>query len=101
MRNGIICPGYKIRERHFWLYPVLVPDINLCQRLLVTQGIDAYLGATQLKVIQPPSGNYYDIEKTKDFFEQIIYLPIHKGVPREDINKIARETINIIKYVKK
>jgi hypothetical protein len=51
------------------------------------------LGATQLKIVEPPVGSHANIEETRAYFDKLIYLPIHKAVPREAIMKIVRETI--------
>ena len=91
MRNGVKVPGNQVKDRTFWLFPILVPEnqVEFCYEQLNLRGVDAYKGATQLQVIQPPQGYHYQkefsIESTKKFFSNLLYLPIHKGVPSHHI----------------
>ena len=61
------------------LYPVLVSDVEMCYKLLNKSGIDAYLGATQLDLVESPIGSQYKYPKeTFEFFNKvsICYLKI-------------------------
>ena len=54
------------------LYPVLVSDVEMCYKLLNMSGIDAYLGATQLDLVESPIGSKYKYPKeTFEFFNQV------------------------------
>lgn len=98
--NGVIIPGTKADKKFFWLYPVIVPDQELCYKLLNKKGIDAYLGATQLKPVEAPIGSkYIEPKETIEFFNKILYMPIHKNVPLHYVKKICTEVINTIKQV--
>lgn len=98
--NGIIVPGSDSDLKFYWLYPIIVPDRELCYKILNKKGIDIYLGATQLKPVVTPIGSKYDVAKeTNEFFEKIIYLPIHKLVPLPAIQRICREVIQTVKMV--
>jgi perosamine synthetase len=73
----------------------------MCYKILNDKGIDAYLGATQLKPVEIPMGSKYKQPKeTNDLFENIIYLPIHKNVPLNVIMKICREVVDACEKVK-
>lgn len=98
--NGVIVPGTKADKKFFWLYPVIVPDQELCYKLLNKKGIDAYLGATQLKPVEAPIGSkYIEPKETIEFFNKILYMPIHKNVPLNVVKKICTEVINTTKQV--
>jgi len=72
MQAGIHVPGHPCENRSFWLFPIVVPDIPLCYNGLIARGVDAYLGATQLRVIQPPSGSKYEeIVTTQEYFDKV------------------------------
>lgn len=100
-KNGIQVPGSDADKKFYWLFPIIVPDTEFCYKMLNDLGIDAYLGATQLKPIEPPVGSRYQIPtETVQFFEKILYLPIHKNVPIEDINRICREVVRTVEICK-
>jgi dTDP-4-amino-4,6-dideoxygalactose transaminase len=100
LEGGTEVPGSKADQRYFWLYPIIVPDVDLCYKLLNAKGIDAYLGATQLDLIESPVGSRYKYpQETLDFFNRILYLPIHKNVPRAAIQKICQETVDVVNVV--
>lgn len=71
MANGVMVPGYAMNERSFWLFPVIVPDVELCSSMLNKRGVDAYLGATQLKKILPVNYKYKLPVKTISFFDKV------------------------------
>jgi len=98
--GGTVVPGHKADLRYFWLYPLIVPDVELCNKLLNLRGVDAYLGATQLDVVESPIGSKYKYpQETLEFFKHILYLPIHKNVPRESIIKICKEAVDVVNVV--
>lgn len=85
-KQNIIIPGSGNTERCFWLFPIVVKNPMLTFQMLNQRGVDAYLGATQLKFVESPLGYMYKNPiKTKDFFLHMIYLPIHRGVPEKEI----------------
>ena len=45
--------------RLFRLYPIVVPNPNLTYQMLNARGIDAYMGVTQLDVVESPIGSKY------------------------------------------
>lgn len=99
-KNGIILPGTKSERKFYWLFPVIVPDKELVYTLLNKKGIDAYKGATQLKPIPAPVGSkYIEPEETNSFFNNILYLPIHKNVPLASIQRICKEVVETVKLV--
>ena len=60
------------------LYPVIVSDPEMCYKLLNMRGIDAYLGATQLDLVEAPIGSKYKYPKqTLEFFNKVSDLPFN------------------------
>jgi len=101
LKGNVQVPGHQADFRSFWLFPIIVPNLQLCYKLLNERGVDAYLGATQLKVIDPPHGSKYpEADATREFFDKLLYLPIHKNVPPHAIEKICQETVDVINFVK-
>ena len=99
-KNGVIVPGSQSDKKFFWLYPVIVPDRELCYKMLNEKGIDAYLGATQLKPVVTPTGSKYkEPAETVELFDKILYLPIHKNVPLPAVQKICKEVVETVKEV--
>jgi len=43
---GILVPGYKIQQRGFWLFPIIVPNKLLFHTFILSKGVNAYRGAT-------------------------------------------------------
>lgn len=73
LKGGINCPGHASDFRSFWLFPIIVPDVQVCYKMLNERGVDAYLGATQLRVVEPPHGTkYLEADATKEFFDKVI-----------------------------
>ncbi len=69
---GIQVPGYAQQDRTFWLFPIVVPDVAVAYDALVNIGVDPYLGATQLRVIQPPTGSKYEeLAETQEYFDRV------------------------------
>lgn len=97
---GVNVPGRDCKNRTFWLYPIITENPKLAFEILNARGIDAYLGATQLDLVESPIGFAYKYPtKTKEFFQKIIYLPLHRNVPPAAIQKIVQETIQVCKLV--
>lgn len=91
-RAGIYCPGYKTRDRAFWLFPILVPNKLLFVQFLLEAGINAYKGATQLAYVKPSEG-YEDAPNSKWLMENVLYMPIHWGMTDQEIKETVDRTI--------
>eukprot|EP00744_Colponema_vietnamica_P000667 GILI01001178.1.p1 GENE.GILI01001178.1~~GILI01001178.1.p1 ORF type:complete len:500 (+),score=142.25 GILI01001178.1:87-1502(+) len=87
---NVIVPGKKAFLRNYWLFPVLVSDrINVFNEL-VAAGLDSYLGATQLALVEAPQfAQYRDPVAARHLMENVIYLPISKLVPDHAIQRMA------------
>ena len=74
VNGGVIVPGHQADVRSFWLFPIIVPDVIACYKLLNLRGVDAYLGATQLKVTESPHGaKYNNTDTTNEFFDKVAF----------------------------
>lgn len=93
--------------RNFWLYPVLVRDASYAAPALRKNGVDVYQGATQLSAIRIPA-EFVNV-KSKDgsplvpvpynainLMAHVIYLPVHKLVPRETMKFMAETMLTIL-----
>jgi len=45
-KAGIFVPGYQIKNRSFWLFPIAVPNKELFNAFLYRKGINTMKGAT-------------------------------------------------------
>ena len=100
VRNNVVIPAHEKKNRYYWAYPFIADDKSLAYEKLQNRGVDAYLRSTQIKPVDSPVGSRYkEPEKTKEFFERILYLPIHLGVPRESMFKIAEEVVEVVQEI--
>lgn len=85
------------------LFPVAVPNKILFVEMLLERGINAYRGATQLSYVRAPPG-FKEAENSKWLMEQVLYLPIHAGLPDHDAKVTLDRTIDtyktLVKYLK-
>ena len=101
VKNGVEVPGHGLKNRYFWLYPFVTENKELAFQKLQKRGVDAYKRSTQLKLVESPVGSKYEFpEKTKAFFDKLLYLPLHHEVPREDLMEMSREVIEVVKEIK-
>jgi perosamine synthetase len=99
--QNVIVPGYLSKNRCFWLFPVIVPDVQLCYKMMNDRGVDAYMGTTQLDLVEPPIGSTHEYPTEACYLiTHVLYLPIHKNVPKEAIKKISDVAIDVINSVK-
>eukprot|EP00331_Platyophrya_macrostoma_P014706 CAMPEP_0176462002 /NCGR_PEP_ID=MMETSP0127-20121128/34995_1 /TAXON_ID=938130 /ORGANISM="Platyophrya macrostoma, Strain WH" /LENGTH=349 /DNA_ID=CAMNT_0017853811 /DNA_START=208 /DNA_END=1257 /DNA_ORIENTATION=- len=98
VKGGVKVPGSEAKDRHFWLYPITTPDKDEAFNILQARGLDVYKRSTQLRLVESPVGSKYEFpEKTNDFFDRLLYLPLHHEVPREDLMAMTKEIIDGIK----
>ena len=100
VKGGIEIPGYGVKNRYFWLYPFVSEEKEASFDKLQDRGVDVYNRATQLRLVESPVGSKYEFpEKTKAFFDKLMYLPLHIEVPREDLMEMAKEVIDVAKEI--
>jgi len=97
--NGVKTPGNRWNaSRHFWLYPIIVADKELCFKMLQAKGVDAYKQSTQLRVVEPPIG-YKDAKVARHMMNNILYMPLHRLVPKNHKESIRDEIIKVANFV--
>lgn len=42
------------------LFPIIVPNPELTYKMLNARGVDAYMGVTQLDIVESPMGSKYE-----------------------------------------
>lgn len=100
VKGGVEVPGHETKNRNFWLYPFTTDEKETMFNKLQEKGIDVYKRSTQLKLVESPVGSKYEYpEKTKAFFEKLLYLPLHHEVPRQDLMEMAREVIEVAREI--
>ena len=88
LASGFTVPGGEAFVKEYWLFPVLVQDPEAVLRELARHGVDAYQGATQLALVEPPEGFPDYPEEAARMMEKVIYLPVHRRVPLKDANTL-------------
>ena len=96
--GNVQVPGSKSNRKVFWLYPIVVDDTTKAHEKLNNAGIDAYRGISQLNKIDPPIGSSFkDIPETNKMFANLLYCPLHKDVPEDEIRYICNSIVEILK----
>ncbi|CAD8164893.1 unnamed protein product [Paramecium pentaurelia] len=100
-KGGLLVPGHAVEERKFWLYPVVVEDPETTYKVLNSRGIDAYMGVTQLDIVESPIGSSYQYpNSTLAYFKNILYLPIHQNADLKSIQNICKEVVEVVEMLK-
>ncbi|CAG5134588.1 unnamed protein product [Candidula unifasciata] len=97
--EGFEAVGEHAYINNFWLFPVLVEEVDTVVNTLNLLGVEAYRGATQLSIVEPSGGeerssildplspkdkatlNAHYPHEAKFLIDHVIYLPVHKLVP--------------------
>lgn len=95
---GVAVPGLAAKFPNHWLFPCLLENPEQVIQELDRRGIDAYRGATQLRVLPAPHPTEYDSQTTyisdclraKFLLEKVVYLPVHKNVPMGEIHRMSK-----------
>jgi hypothetical protein len=77
----------------FRLFPIAVPNKMLFIEYMLSRGINAYRGATQLRYVNPPKGKA-DCEGSKWLMDHIVYMPIHSGISDKEFRETIERTID-------
>ncbi len=85
--EGVTVPGHAIQNRSFWLFPVIVPEVKTCSDMLNKRGVDAYLGATQLKPVHPIDG-YKKPLKMYSFFDKVCF-GVRNSIWKINVNRFC------------
>lgn len=83
-------PGGAALVKEYWLFPVEVENPEAVLAHLDRAGVDAYQGATQLALVEPPVGLEFYPEEAAAMMKNIIYLPVHRRVPIKDAQTLVK-----------
>lgn len=75
------------------LFPIAVPHKMLFIEYMLSRGINAYRGATQLRYVAPPEGGKH-AENSRWLMDHIVYMPIHSGMSEKDIRLTITRSID-------
>ena len=84
-------PGQLARHHSHWIFPIMHPDPDGLMRHLWKRGFDATRGASSLCAIAAPPYRPENITPEADrLMRQILFLPVHTGLPGGDVERLAR-----------
>lgn len=83
-------PGAGAAHHSYWLYPILHDRPDELIDFLWRRGFDATQGASSMHVVRPPSDRpWLAATNAEVLFAQLLYLPVHTGMARRDIQSLA------------
>ncbi|ELT98926.1 hypothetical protein CAPTEDRAFT_218055 [Capitella teleta] len=90
--EGVCCVGEKALVKNHWLFPILVEKPDVFTRFLISRGVDAYRGATQLNVVEADAAKGHQVHATEAHFliEHVVYLPVNGNVPYAELDRICQ-----------
>ena len=96
-KAGVVVPGSAHKPRNYWLYPIAAENTSKVYDELNSKGIDAFRGVSQLDRVKAPEGSSFkEPRNVEEMFQKLVYLPIHKDVPVDDIKAMCREIARIV-----
>ena len=89
--DGTERPGKQARHHSHWIFPIMHPDPDGLMRHLWKCGFDATRGPSSLCAIAaPPDRPGGGTPEADRLMRQILFLPVHTGLSREDAERLAR-----------
>jgi len=55
---GIFIPGHAVKERNYWLFPMIVENKDLFIQYMLQKGVIPAKSSTQLREVKPDSEEY-------------------------------------------
>ncbi|GAB1602725.1 hypothetical protein Ahia01_000552500 [Argonauta hians] len=95
--NSVTVVGCKSPINTYWLFPILVKNPAEVMRELNSLGVEVYCATTQLTLIEPDCHHrnelpelvpYYPHE-AKYLMNNVLYIPVTKGVPFHVLDQMA------------
>ncbi len=88
---GLERPGDQAPSHTHWVFPVLRDEPGLLISSLWGSGFDATRGASSLCVVEPPADRpETEPAHARRAFSRLFYLPVHSGMKRRDLERLAR-----------
>lgn len=84
-------PGDQAPWHTHWVFPIQEDEPEMLIPSLWSRGFDATRGASSLCVVEPPEGRpETEPSKARRAFSRLLYLPVHPGLRRRDVERLAR-----------
>ena len=83
-KMGYYIPGHAVRNRSFWLFPVMTPNSEQYVRYMQNQGFMVFKGSTQMTFVPMPEHlveKYGDTTHLTNYFRKhVVYFPIKSNM---------------------
>jgi perosamine synthetase len=84
-------PGDQAPWHTHWVFPIQEDEPEMLIPSLWARGFDATRGASSLCVVDPPKDRpETEPSRARRAFSRLLYLPVHPGLRRRDIERLAR-----------
>ena len=87
MNAGLFVPGHMVENRNYWLFPMVVENKDLFIQYMIQKGVVTVKSSTQLKEVKPHDEAHKHAPMTRWLMDNVIYLPVHKGVPEKELKE--------------
>jgi dTDP-4-amino-4,6-dideoxygalactose transaminase len=89
-------PGDQAPWHTHWVFPIQADEPEMLIPALWARGFDATRGASSLCVVDPPEGRpELEPSEARRAFARLLYLPVHPGLTRQDVERLARSVQEI------
>ena len=97
---GILVPGFAVRERNFWLFPMMYEPAmrRLLLEILWVKGVQGFIGSTQIEYVGDCEG-FDPCPLGKGLLDSFVFMPIQPGVKDLDFRNIVLRIIEAHKHV--
>jgi perosamine synthetase len=84
-------PGDQAPWHTHWVFPIQEEEPEMLIPSLWARGFDATRGASSLCVVDPPADRpETEPSQARQAFSRLLYLPVHPGLRRRDVERLAR-----------
>ena len=80
---GFFVPGSKIKNRNFWLFPVMIENKELFKEYMLLKGVVPFSNSSQMSSVKPHSSKYKPAPHAEWYKDRLLGLPLHPAVPKE------------------
>lgn len=87
---SIRCPGTRVADHSYWVFPICVECPEQLQQYLWHRGFEASRVTTHIGTVEPPRdrAELQPLE-AQQAIEQILYLPVYPGISARDLQRLA------------
>jgi dTDP-4-amino-4,6-dideoxygalactose transaminase len=84
-------PGDQAPWHTHWVFPIQEDEPEMLIPSLWARGFDATRGASSLCVVDPPADRpEMEPARARRAFSRLLYLPVHPGLRRRDVERLAQ-----------